>query len=611
MQNKMKSIIKEHKVPLVRILLSVLLIAEAIILDHFDYSLASLLCYICSYIIIASETICIAIKMLFEKKRIDERLLMSVASLGAMIIGEYFEGALVIILYTIGEIFEDIITDSSKKSIETLAKIRPDKARLLNGDIVNASSVSIGDIIEVLPGERIPLDGEVIDSIGNVDASVITGESQAVLVRDGIEVLAGCLSCDSVIKIKVTRTLEKSAAQRIIDLANGALERKTKSEKFISSFAKIYTPVVIILALLLAIVPPLFDGYNFIPWAYKALSMLAISCPCAIVISIPLAYFCGIAYASRKGILIKGSSIIDALCRVKTILFDKTGTLTRSQLHVTKIEPISTVGKTELLKYACIAEQKSIHPVALAIMTEAGKVNIEQEFGEAHHETAGFGVECDSKYGHIKAGNREFVNPPEDCHGNLYVSINGRYVGSISLGDELKANSKIAFEKLSKMGIKEKVILSGDKKARVKSIARTLHADRAFAELTPDKKLETLEGMLLENKGVIAYCGDGINDTPCIARADVGISMGALGSDSAVEASDVVVMDDDIENVAKAIMIARKTKRIVVANLILSLAIKGAMLALTALGIVPMIGAVLSDVGILILAVVLSLFAGR
>ena len=609
--NKMKSIIKEHRVGLARILISALLLIEALVLSRFEQALMALICNIVAYIIIAFEIIIDALRELFKERRIDETMLMCVASLGAMIIGEFFEGILVLILYTIGEIFEDIASDSSKRSIESLAQIRPDKARLQSGDIVNASIVQAGELIEVLPGERIPLDGEIVSGVGMIDTSVMTGESLPVEVREGSEVLSGCLNCDAVLIIKVKRTLERSAAQRIIDLSQNALERKTKSEKFITAFARIYTPVVIILALLLALVPPLFDNYQFAPWAYKALSMLAVSCPCAIVISVPLAYFCGIAYASKKGILIKGSSVIDMLCKVKTIAFDKTGTLTKSQLHVTKIEPVSGIGKTELLKYACMAEQKSTHPIALAIVTEAQKVNIDFALGENYHEEVGFGVECDSKYGHIKAGNREFVNPPSEAHANIYVSIDGKYIGSISMGDELKANSKITFEKLTEMGIKDKIILSGDKKSKVKSIARSLHADDAFAELSPAEKLEMLEKMLAEKKGAVAYCGDGINDTPCLARADVGIAMGALGSDSAVESSDVVIMDDDIERVARTIKIARSTKRTVVANIVLSLVIKGAMLILTALGIVPMLGAVLADVGILILAIALALFAGK
>ncbi len=589
-----------------------LLLVEATILSYFDKGLMSLICNLVAYVIIAYDIIIDAIKELFKEKRIDETMLMTVASIGAMIIGEYFEGILVLVLYTVGEIFENVASSSSRQSIEALGEIRPDKARIYGAEMVNASSVKVGDIIEVLPGERIPLDGDVIDSTGMVDTSIMTGESVPVSVRDGSEVLSGYLNCDTVLKIKVKRTLERSAAQRIIDLSTEALERKTKSEKFISTFAKIYTPVVIILALIVALVPPFFDGYQFAPWAYKAFSMLAVSCPCAIVISVPLAYFCGIAYASRKGILIKGSCVIDALCKIKAIAFDKTGTLTKSQLHVTKIEPVSGVGKTELLKYACIAEQKSTHPIALAVITEAMKVNIGIEQGESYHESVGCGVECDSKYGHIKAGNREFVNPPSDVHANIYVSINDRYVGSISLGDELKPNSKIAFERLTEMGIKNKVIISGDKKAKVKAIARSLHADRAFAELTPEGKLETLEKLIIETKkGKVAYCGDGINDTPSLARADIGIAMGALGSDSAVESSDVVVMDDDIEKVAGAIKIARSTKRTVISNIIISLAIKGIVLVLSALGLVPMLLAVLADVGVLILAVTLSIFAGR
>ncbi|MBO5374094.1 MAG: cadmium-translocating P-type ATPase [Clostridia bacterium] len=607
----MKGIIKEHKVGLVKILIAVLLLIEATVLGHFNQEKMALISYIVAYAIIGYEIIIDAITELFKERKIEETLLMTVASLGAMIIGEYLEGILVLVLYTVGEIFEDVATDSSRRSIEALVAIRPDKARLISGEMIDASSAQIGDIIEVLPGERIPLDGDVVECVGMVDTSIMTGESVPVEVRDGTEVLSGYLNCDSVLKIRVKRPLERSAAQRIIDLSKNALERKTKSERFISTFAKIYTPVVIILSLMLALIPPFFDSYNFAGWAYKALSMLAVSCPCAIVISVPLAYFCGIAYASRKGILIKGSSVIDMLCHIEAIAFDKTGTLTKSELHVTKIEPVAGIGKTELLKYACIAEQKSTHPIALAVLIEAGKVNIGFEQGENYKESAGFGVECDSKYGHIKAGNREFIGAPSDAHANIYVSINDKYIGSISLGDELKANSKIAFEKLTQLGIKNKVILSGDKKTKVKAIARSLHADNVYSELTPEGKLELIEKMLVEQKGRVAYCGDGINDTPTLARADIGIAMGAIGSDSAVECSDVVIMDDDVEKVATAIKIAKSTRRTVIANIAISLAIKGAMLALTALGIVPMLGAVLSDVGVLILAIILALFAGR
>ena len=608
----MKKIFAEHKIGLIKILLSILLLIEATVLAHFDESLMSLICNIVAYGIISHSIIFHALKALFKKGKIDEKLLMTVASLGAMIIGEFFEAVLVLALYTTGEIFEDVATDSSRRSLETLASIRPDKARLVEGTIVNASSVEVGTIIEVFSGERIPLDGDVVNSVGSVDTSVITGESLPIEVREGSEVLAGYLNYNTPLKIRVKRPLGASAAQRIVDIAENALERKTKSEKFISVFSKFYTPIVIILALLVAIIPPLFDNYSFMSWAYKAFSMLAVSCPCAIVISVPLSYFCGIAYASKKGALVKGSSVIDKLCKIKSIAFDKTGTLTKSTLHVTKIEPISGVDKTELLKYVCIAEQKSTHPIALAILSEASKLNIViDDEGKNHSESVGFGIECDSKFGHIKAGNRAFVGAPEDAHGNILVSLNGRYIGSISLGDEVKANAKIAFEKLTKLGILNKIIISGDKESKVKAIARSTGAQEYYHSLDPEQKLEVLELLISNSKGMVAYCGDGINDTPSLARADVGIAMGALGSDSAIECSDVVIMDDDIEKVARVIKIAKRTKRIAVLNIIISLAIKASMLALTALGLVPMLGAVIADVGVLILAITLSLFAGK
>ena len=607
----MKRIISEHKVGFIKILLSVLLLIEAQVLSANAFAVMSLVCYITAYAIIAYETIIRAIKELFKRREIGEELLMSVASMGAMIIGEYFEGILVFILYTVGEIFEDIATDSSHRSIESLAKIRPDKTRIFGAEMVNTSSVEIGELIEVFPGERIPLDSELVDCQGSVDTSVITGESAPVQVRAGSEVLAGCLNCNTALKLRVKRKASSSAAQRIIDLAENALERKTKSEKFIKVFAKVYTPIVILISLIVALVPPIFDGYNFSEWAYKALSMLAVSCPCAVVISVPLAYYCGIAYASRKGILIKGSCVIDALCKVKAVAFDKTGTLTKSDLHVTKIEPVAGVGKAELLRYTCIAELKSTHPIATAMLYEANKFNISIEDGENYQEKVGFGVECDSKYGHIKAGNREFVNCSDEVHGSVHVTLNDKYIGSVTLGDEIKPNSKKAFEMLKSLGIKNKIIISGDKKSKVKLISRSLCADKAFYELTPEQKLETIDQLIAEQNGNVAYCGDGINDTPALARADVGIAMGALGSDSAVECSDIVIMDDDICKVPKALKIARSTKRIVLSCIILSLLVKATMLVLSALGIVSMLGAVVSDVGMLIFAIVLALFSGK
>ena len=340
--------------------------------------------------------------------------------------------------------------------------------------------------------------------------------------------------------------------------------------------------------------------------------MLAISCPCAVVISVPLAYFCGIGFASKKGILIKGSSVVDALSNVKTIAFDKTGTITKSTLNVTKIE-CKDVEKIHLLKLVAMAELKSNHPIALAIIKEAKKFNVELDEGENYHEIVGEGVECDSEYGHIKAGKKEFVSAPKDeHHANVYVSLDGKYIGSLTLGDELKPNAKIAFEELARLKVERKIILSGDKKRNVRTIAKNVLADSYFAELSPEEKLQIISSLVDgDKKGTVAYCGDGINDTPSIARADVGIAMGALGSDSAVELSDAIVMDDDIAKVPKAIKIAKKTKRAALVCLIASIGVKAIMLVLSALGLVPMIGAVISDVGMLIVAILIALFAGR
>ena len=609
----MKNLLSEHKIGMIKISASVVLAILGLVFSGLSNIAISTLAFFAAYIIIGYEIIFRAIKEVLYGEGISERMLMTVTSVGAFMISEFFEGCAVLILYTVGEIFEDVAKDASKRSIETLANIRPDKARLRNQELVDASSVRVGDIIEVRPGERIALDGTVVDSFGNIDASVITGESVPVAVRNGSEVLAGSLNCDTVIYVDVKREADKSAAQRIIDISKNALERKTKSEKFIKAFAKLYTPIVIALALFIAIVPPIFDGYDFGSWIYKALSMLAISCPCAIVVSVPLAYFCSIGYASKKGILIKGSGVLDMLSKVDTVAFDKTGTITKAKLNVTGIETALGFEKVYLMTCACIAECKSNHPIAVAIIEESKKFNIIAELGENYRETIGDGIECDSRYGHIKAGKKSFANAPREAHGNVHVSVDGKYIGSVILGDDLKPNAKIAFRELRDLNVNKKIILSGDKKSRVRSIAKSVLADDYYGELLPEQKLEIVR-MLVDKKAknsAVAYCGDGINDTPSVAAADVGIAMGALGSDSAVELSDVVVMDDDIAKIPLAIKIAKRTKRTVIGCILMSILVKAVMLVLSALGFVPMIAAIISDVGILIAAIVLALFAGR
>lgn len=622
----MKKAIQENKIALIKILITAVLIGASLIIgclvkNELASKITTISLYALAYICISYSIYIGAFKELIKEKAIEEKMLMSIASLGAFIIGEYFEACLVMVLFTIGEIVEDLARDSSKKSINSLEQLCVNKARIKGGEIVFADSVQVGDIIEILPGERVPLDGVIIEGIGSVDTSVITGESLPRDVRVGSELLAGYLNKHTPLLVKVTRPFKQSAAQRIIDMSQRALEKKTKSERFIKKFARIYTPVVIAIALAIAIIPPIveiiipnYDGIGH-EWIYKALSMLAISCPCAFVISVPLAYFCGIGYASKKGILIKNSAVMDTLRNIEIVAFDKTGTLTGSELHVNTIEPYGErTNKLELLTLVAIVEQKSIHPIAVAVVGEARKFNIEIAEGTNYVETAGSGVECDSEYGHIKAGNRMFVDPPAGTSGTVYVSLDGKYIGSIGIGDELKSNSKIAFEQLRKLGVKKKVILSGDKKSKVDMVAKTLLAELAYSNLKPGDKMNAIEDILKEEPEMkIAYCGDGINDIPALARADIGIAMGAIGSDSAVESSDVIIMDDNIEKVPLAIKIAKRTHSVVICNIVFSILVKAVMLGLLAIpGLgVTMLHAVIADVGLLILAILNSLRAGR
>lgn len=609
----MKRFINEHRLVLIRLFASLTLLAIAILIADFSKYM-SLGLYIASYLILIYDIAFYAFKDLIKEKAPTEKMLMLIASLGAMLIGEMAEGVLIIALYLIGEIVESGAKSKSKSSIEALCSLRSDRVRLEGGDIIPASDAKIGDLICVYPGERISLDGDVVNSEGTVNTSVITGESFPKEVFSGSEVLAGYINMSTVLTVRVKRTLDGSAAQRIIDLSEKALIKKTKSERFITKFSKIYTVAVICLALAISVIPPLFDNFNFIGWIYKALAMVAISCPCAFVISVPLAYFCGIGYASKKGILIKNSAIMETLRGIEVTAFDKTGTLTRSELHVTRIDTGENMDKIKLLEIVAMVESKSNHPMATAIVAEAKKFNIAFEEGENYKETVGSGVECDSKYGHIKAGNRFFVDPPSGAIASVYVSLNGKYIGSVGIGDELKSNSKIAFEKLRKLGVKKKIILSGDKKSKVDAVAKTLLAETAYSNLKPEDKLNALEDIMINNPGMsVAYCGDGINDMPTLARADVGIAMGDIGSDGVVAVSDVIIMDDNIEKVPLAIKISQRTNRVVVSNIVFSILIKAVVLVLLGLPFVKfkMIYAVLADVGALILAILNSLRAGR
>ena len=555
----MKKFIKENLLTLIRIIAAAALMVGAPLTVSYG-SYISLGMYILCYVVLCYDVLIGAFKELFKEKSVSDKMLMLLSSLGAMAIAEYFEANIILALYMLGELFEKNAKAGSKKSIENLAGLKTDRVRLKSGAIIQAKDVAVHDIIEVFPGERIAVDGIVVGGLGSVNTSAITGESAPKNVKHGSKVLAGYINNEAPLTVKVTRPLSSSAAQRMIDIAEKSFEKKTKSEKFIKKFARIYTPIAILVSVLVAVVPPLIDmvvpifgNLGFFFWIYKALGVLAISCPCAMVVSVPLTYFCGVGYASKKGILIKGSSTIESLRDVEIIAFDKTGTLSRSELVVTSVDAYAeNIDKVRILQLVAIAESKSNHPIANAITTLVKNFNIEILEGSNYIETVGSGVECDSEYGHIKAGSKSYVDAPSNIIASVYVSLNGVFVGSIGIGDQLKYNSKSVFEKLRKLGVKKKIILSGDKKFKVDIVAKNLLAEGAYSNLKPAEKVHAIEDIKNNNKNLkkFAYCGDGINDIPALMRADVGIAMGATGSDAAVEASDVVIMDDNLENVA-------------------------------------------------------------
>lgn len=544
----------------------------------------------------------------------DEHFLMSVSTIGAFVIGEYPEAVAVMLFYQVGEFFQSLAVKRSRKSISDLMDIRPDSATVRrNGELITISpeNVSIGEIIIVKPGEKIPLDGVVLDGDSMLDTRALTGESVPRSVHKGDEALSGCMNQTGVLMIKTTKAFGESTASKIIDLVENASSRKAPTENFITTFARYYTPVVVILAAFLAILPPIILGGGWTEWIRRGFVFLVVSCPCALVISIPLTFFGGIGAASKRGVLVKGSNYLEALNNVSVIVFDKTGTLTKGVFNVTDILPANGFSKEQVLEYAAEAESFSNHPIAKSILAAYEK-EIDQSVISDYKEISGYGISVMAGEKKVFAGNTKLMDTEcieyttcEKAGTKVYLAVDGQYAGCILITDEVKPDSKKAISDLKHISVEKTVMLTGDDEKIGKSVAEELQLDEYYAQLLPDQKVEKVE--LLDSKkrpgSKLAFVGDGINDAPVLARADVGIAMGGLGSDAAIEAADVVLMTDEPSKLVDAIEVAKATKQIVMQNIVIALGIKSVFLILGALGIAGMWEAVFGDVGVTIIAV--------
>ena len=574
--------------------------------------------FIVSYIIVGYEILKKAFRNITRGKVFDENFLMSVATIGAFAIGEFPEAVAVMLFYQVGELFQSYAVDKSRKSISSLMDIRPDYANLLKDEKeekVDPDEIKIGDIIIVKPGEKVPLDGIIIEGSSMLDTKALTGESIPKKAIVGAEVLSGCINKEGILKIKVTKEFEESTVSKILDLVENASSKKSKSENFITKFAEFYTPIVVIIAVILAIIPPLIlKNTSWTVWIYRALSFLVVSCPCALVISIPLSFFGGIGGASKQGILIKGSNYLEALSKTEAVVFDKTGTLTEGVFEVQKIMA-SGLAEEELIEIAAHAEGYSSHPIANSIKLAYGKEINNKKIIDIK-ELPGKGILANIEGKNVLIGNEKLMqensinyNKIEDVGTMLYIAINNNFAGSILISDKIKKDSNKAIRDLKSHGIKKTIMLSGDKKEVAESISKELGMDGVYSELLPADKVEKFEE-LLKNKSKnskIAFAGDGINDAPVLALADIGIAMGALGSDSAIEVADVVIMTDEPSKIVTAIKLSKKTMKIVKENILFAISVKIFILILTAVGITNMWWAVFADVGVSIIAIINSL----
>ena len=616
---------KKQKKMLIRILCSfVLLVAAAIVEKLLPDALPQwgwLLVFLAPYLLIGYDVLKEAVESIFHGQMLDEHFLMMVATVGALCVGELEEAVAVMLFYQVGELFQSYAVGKSRKSISALMDIRPDYANIeRDGKLeqVDPEEIQVGDIIVVKAGEKVPLDGVVMEGKTTLNTAALTGESLPRDAAEGDQIISGCVNISGLIRVRVTKPFSESTVSRILELVENASNKKTRTERFITRFARIYTPAVVGAAVLLAIVPPLVLHGNWSDWIYRALTFLVVSCPCALVISVPLSFFGGIGGASSKGILVKGSNYIEALAHCETVVFDKTGTLTEGSFQVTAVHP-DAVDEKELLRLAAAAESYSDHPISLSLKA-ACHDSIDSKLVTNVHEIAGKGVQAEFEGHTLSVGNGKLMESlgieEHKCHkvGTIvHVAMDGKYLGHIVISDVIKPDAAKAIANLKACGVQRTVMLTGDRREVAQNVAQQLKLDDVKAELMPQGKVEAVEELLKAKnpKSTLAFVGDGINDAPVLSRADIGIAMGALGSDAAIEAADVVLMDDQPSKIAEAIRISRKTMGIAMQNIVFALAVKAVVLAVTAFGAGNMWWAVFADVGVSVIAILNAMRALR
>lgn len=600
---------------LIRVIIAFILFVICLILDF--NNLYKNIIYLIAYVIAGYDVVFKALRNIIRGKVFDENFLMTIATIGAFAIGEFPEDVAVMLFYQVGELFQSYAVDKSRKSVASLMDIRPDYANVYRKGIVqkiNPSEVNIGETILIKPGEKIPLDGTVINGESRLNTLALTGETLPRKVGPGDEVLSGCINSDGTLKVKVIKEFKESTVSKILDLVENASSRKSKSENFISKFAKYYTPIVVVIAIILAIIPPLITGEEFSKWLYRALSFLVVSCPCALVISVPLSFFGGIGAASKIGVLVKGSNYLEALANTETIVCDKTGTLTEGVFKVQKIEGVN-YNNDELLKYTAYAENYSNHPIAKVVREAYGKV-IDEKLITDTKEISGKGVIAKVDRKNVLVGNEKLMQEnnieyqkSKEVGTVIYTAINNKFAGTITIKDKIKEDAYKAMILFKNNNVKKIVMLTGDREVISEEVANKLKIDEYHAELLPQDKVELVQKLISQKtkEGKVVFVGDGINDAPVLALADIGVAMGGLGSDAAIEAADVVIMTDEPSKIASAINISKRTMNIVKQNIVFAITVKIGVLVLSALGLATMWAAVFADVGVSVLAILNAL----